>query len=53
MAVIASIGGSIRSPAANNGVFGLRPTTYRLPLDGFAATMLGEEQIVPVGFFVF
>ena len=42
------IGGSIRSPAANNGVYGLRPTTYRLPLDGFAATMLGEEQIVPV-----
>ncbi|USW48230.1 Putative amidase signature domain-containing protein [Septoria linicola] len=42
------IGGSIRSPAGNNGVYGLRPTTYRLPLDGFAATMLGEEQIVPV-----
>jgi len=42
------IGGSIRSPAANNGVFGLRPTSFRLPLDGFAATMLGQEQIVPV-----
>ncbi|CZT16608.1 related to vitamin D3 hydroxylase-associated protein [Ramularia collo-cygni] len=42
------IGGSIRSPAANNGVYGLRPTSYRLPLDGFAATMLGEEQVVPV-----
>lgn len=42
------IGGSIRSPAANQGVFGLRPTSYRLPLDGFAATMLGEEHIVPV-----
>lgn len=42
------IGGSIRSPAANNGVFGLRPTTYRLPVNGWAATMFGEEQIVPV-----
>jgi amidase len=42
------IGGSIRSPAANQGLFGLKPTSYRLPLDGFAATMLGQEQIVPV-----
>lgn len=42
------IGGSIRSPAANNGLFGLRPTSYRLPMGGLSATMLGEEQIVPV-----
>ena len=42
------IGGSIRSPAANQGLFGFKPTSYRLPLDGFAATMQGEEQIVPV-----
>ena len=42
------IGGSIRSPAANQGLFGFKPTSYRLPLDGFAATMLGQEQIVPV-----
>ena len=42
------IGGSIRSPAANNGIFGLRPTTYRLPVNGWAATMFGEEQVVPV-----
>jgi amidase len=42
------IGGSIRSPAANQGLFGLKPTSYRLPLDGFAATMNGQEQIVPV-----
>jgi len=41
------IGGSIRSPAANQGLFGLKPTSYRLPLDGFAATMNGQEQIVP------
>ncbi|KAF2110166.1 amidase signature domain-containing protein [Lophiotrema nucula] len=42
------IGGSIRSPAANNGVYGLRPTSYRLPMEGLSATMLGQEQIVPV-----
>lgn len=42
------IGGSIRSPSANCGVYGLRPTSYRLPNSGTAATMLGEEQIVPV-----
>ena len=42
------IGGSIRSPAASCGLYGLRPTSYRLPESGAAATMLGEEQIVPV-----
>ena len=42
------IGGSIRSPAANCGVYGLRPTSHRLPFDGLAATMLGQEHIVPV-----
>jgi Asp-tRNA(Asn)/Glu-tRNA(Gln) amidotransferase A subunit family amidase len=42
------IGGSIRSPAANNGVYGLRPTTYRLPMNGLSAANDGEEQIVPV-----
>ncbi|KAF2643232.1 amidase [Massarina eburnea CBS 473.64] len=42
------IGGSIRDPAANNGLYGLRPTTYRLPMVGLTATKLGQEQIVPV-----
>ena len=42
------IGGSIRSPAANCGVYGLRPTTYRIPTDGWSATMLSQEQIVAV-----
>jgi amidase len=42
------IGGSIRSPAANCGVFGLRPTSYRLPNVGCAATMLAQEHVVPV-----
>ncbi|KAL9621118.1 MAG: hypothetical protein Q9160_004369 [Pyrenula sp. 1 TL-2023] len=42
------IGGSIRSPSANNGLYGLRPTSYRLPFLGCAATMAGQEHIVPV-----
>jgi amidase len=42
------IGGSIRSPAANNGVYSLKPTSYRLPNAGCSATMLAQEHIVPV-----
>ncbi|KAH7048395.1 amidase signature domain-containing protein [Macrophomina phaseolina] len=42
------IGGSIRNPAANCGVWGLRPTAWRLPNAGGVATMKGQEQIVPV-----
>ncbi|RDW87467.1 amidase-7 [Coleophoma crateriformis] len=39
------IGGSIRSPAANNGLYGMKPTTLRLPTAGWSATMAGSEQI--------
>lgn len=42
------IGGSVRSPAANCGIYSLRPSTYRIPVEGWSATMLGEEQVVPV-----
>ncbi|MCJ1306366.1 hypothetical protein MMC25_000008 [Agyrium rufum] len=42
------IGGSIRSPAANCGLYGFRPSSYRLPVDGWDATMLNQEQIVAV-----
>lgn len=48
MGVGTDIGGSIRSPAANNGVFGLRPTSARLPMGGLAATMLGQEGVPAV-----
>jgi amidase len=41
------IGGSIRSPASNNGVYGFKPTSFRLPTGGWAATMDGAEQIIP------
>lgn len=42
------IGGSIRSPAACNGVYGLRPTSRRLPMTGLSATMAGNENIIAV-----
>ncbi|KAK8043061.1 hypothetical protein PG994_013544 [Apiospora phragmitis] len=40
------IGGSIRSPAANNGVFGFKPTSERLPILGWSAPMAGCEAIL-------
>lgn len=48
MGIGTDIGGSIRSPSASCGVYGLRPTSYRLPMGGCPATMMGQEQIVPV-----
>ncbi|KAG9238029.1 amidase signature domain-containing protein [Amylocarpus encephaloides] len=41
------IGGSIRSPAGNCGVYGMKPTSGRLPIGGLKACGAGEEQIVP------
>ena len=41
------IGGSIRSPAANCGVFGFKPTATRLPLTGWAPLLSGAEHITP------
>lgn len=41
------IGGSIRSPAVNNGLYGFKPTSNRLPMTGIMATMLGAEQVIP------
>lgn len=40
------IGGSIRSPAANQGLWGFKGTAGRLPVEGWSATMNGEEQIL-------
>ncbi|KAI1172675.1 amidase signature domain-containing protein [Nemania sp. FL0916] len=40
------IGGSIRSPAANNGLFGFKPTSLRLPVMGWSATMAGSDHII-------
>ncbi|TVY40668.1 putative amidase [Lachnellula occidentalis] len=41
------IGGSIRSPAANCGVYGMKPTALRLPVLGWLGPAGGQEQVVP------
>ncbi|KAI2619156.1 amidase [Hypoxylon sp. NC1633] len=40
------IGGSIRSPSANNGIFGFKPTALRLPVTGWSVAMHGAESII-------
>ncbi|KAL2048048.1 hypothetical protein ABVK25_011085 [Lepraria finkii] len=45
LGVGSDIGGSIRSPAANNGLFGLRPTSCRIPRMGCSAPQLGSGYI--------
>jgi amidase len=42
------IGGSIRCPAGNNGVYGLRPTTCRIPKVGLMGAQPGRESIIGV-----
>ncbi|GLA26517.1 general amidase GmdA [Aspergillus phoenicis ATCC 13157] len=42
------IGGSIRVPAAFNGVFGLRPSAGRMPYEGAANSMDGQNTILSV-----
>lgn len=42
------IGGSIRVPASFNGIFGLRPSTGRLPYEGAANSMDGQSTILSV-----
>lgn len=42
------IGGSIRVPAAFNGVYGFRPSGKRVPIGGWESTMAGQESIIPV-----
>ncbi|CAF1386596.1 unnamed protein product [Adineta steineri] len=48
MGIGTDIGGSIRAPAAYNGVYGLKPTTFRIPVQGFKVAQLGRESIVAV-----
>lgn len=42
------IGGSIRIPSAFNGLWGLRPSTGRLPYEGMANSMEGQNSILSV-----
>ena len=42
------IGGSISSPCANNGLYGLQPTSNRVPVAGMFASMMGQDAILPV-----
>nr|AGN92219.1 LolN [Epichloe coenophiala] len=45
LGVGSDIGGSIRSPAHCNGIFGFKPTAGRLPTLGWFALMVGSEAI--------
>ncbi|KAL9111548.1 MAG: hypothetical protein Q9227_004036 [Pyrenula ochraceoflavens] len=42
------IGGSVRIPAAFNGLYGLRPSSGRLPYEGMANTMDGQNSVLSV-----
>lgn len=46
LGIVTDVGGSIRSPAANNGVFGFKPTSGRLSILGWATPMAGSEAIL-------
>ncbi|KAF4635511.1 hypothetical protein G7Y89_g2581 [Cudoniella acicularis] len=39
------VGSSIRSPAANCGIYGFKPTAFRVPTDGWCSTMAGADPI--------
>jgi Asp-tRNA(Asn)/Glu-tRNA(Gln) amidotransferase A subunit family amidase len=39
------VGGSIRNPAANCGVYGFKPTAFRLPTDGWGYMMAGADNV--------
>ena len=42
------VGGSIRIPAAFNGLYGIRPSAGRLPYEGMATSMDGQNSVLPV-----
>ena len=42
------IGGSIRIPAAFNGLYGIRPSTGRMPYEGMANSMDGQNSLLSV-----
>lgn len=48
LGVGSDIGGSIRIPAAMNGVFGLRPSYHRIPYEGSANSLEGQDSLPSV-----
>ncbi|OAL51348.1 amidase [Pyrenochaeta sp. DS3sAY3a] len=42
------VGGSIRSPATNCGIYGLKPTAFRLPTDGWGYMLAGADSVETV-----
>lgn len=40
--------GSIRSPAANNGIYGFKPTAFRIPTGGWSSTAPGADPVATV-----
>lgn len=42
------VGGSIRNPAANCGIYGLKPTAFRLPTDGWGYMMAAADTVETV-----
>ena len=42
------IGGSVRSPAANCGIYSLRQSAMRLPMSGMSMAMTGAESILAI-----
>lgn len=42
------IGGSVRIPAGFNGLFGLRPSSGRIPYEGMANSMDGQNSVLSV-----
>ncbi|KAI5478091.1 Amidase domain-containing protein [Pseudohyphozyma bogoriensis] len=48
LGVGSDVGGSIRIPAAFNGLYGLRPSWHRVPYCGSRNSMLGQEAVPSV-----
>ncbi|EJP66183.1 acetamidase-like protein [Beauveria bassiana ARSEF 2860] len=48
LGIASDIGGSIRVPAAYNGLYGFKPSGKRVPTSGWECTMAGAESITAV-----